>query len=168
MYVGASCIQTSHGQTASRRKYRNALVTTCPNSVPIISSFRHLPFAAIPVSINPAKFVGWTWAVVATHCAGGQTLGGFVRTLSRNTPQLERNFKPSPARSAIGRSTAQSGCARVWTEIVCSLKSLVWLALANHRVYTAGGGADRQKPICIMSVGAGWIVSCCCPMSVVC
>ena len=27
------------------------------------------------------------------------------------------------------------------------MKSLVWLALADHRVYTAGGGgADRQKP----------------------
>ena len=113
------------------------------------------PFATCPLlpfrcpSILPSSW-DETWAVVATHCAGGQTLGGFVRTLSRNTRQLERNFKPSPASNysvvLLAVPLLSLGCARVWTEIVCSVKSLVWLALANHRVYTAGGGADRQKP----------------------
>ena len=117
-------------------------VATCPL----------LPFRC--PSIRPSR--GMDMAVVATHRAGGQILGGFVRTLPETPPSWTELYAlPSPS---CHWPFHPGGGARVWTEMVCSRKSLVRLALANHRVCTAGGGADRQKHICIMSVGRGRVI----------
>lgn len=101
--------------------------------------------------------VGWTCTSSTCHALFPvakywESWGRFLCGRFQKPHQLERNLNTlASVRSDWPFHCLQSGCARVWMEI-----SLVCWLLANHRVYTPGGLADRQKAY-LHHVSLGWL-----------